>query len=246
MLQDRKCGVKVKNIMRLIQTCMFAVHVCQAEANTPLNNGSSLARSGQQSRITQEAKGRMASAVEVMSGVEIVVLICGLVYLCQQVAKATGVLVKRCARKKEVEMVYVHYGRSVYHKKTCVWYCPPPKTRSLSIDDAQQQGFRSCWRCHPEDKPKNRAPELALSTASNYEEICGKLCVWCGDGICSRRKESHMNCACTECIRDYAEAMWRAWYDENEAADTQEASYDQTQPDDIDDATWERMTLAAS
>ena len=30
-------------------------------------------------------------------------------------------------------------------------------------------------RCHPEDKPKDRAPELALSTTSNYEEICGNV-----------------------------------------------------------------------
>ena len=53
-----------------------------------------------------------------------------------------------------------------------------------------------------------------------------------------------MNCSCTECIRDYAEAMWREWYDGNEETYVPEASYDQTQPDDLDDATWERMTLA--
>ena len=229
---------------RLIQTCMVVAQVCQAEADASIYNGSSLAQVGQPSRVAPSAIEPMTSALEVMSIMEIVMVICGLVYLVQQIAKAAGMLIKRCTRKKEVEMVYVHYGRSVYHKKTFMWYCPPPKTRPPSIEDAHQQGFRSCWRCHPEDKPKKRAPELALTTASNYEEIRGKLCVWCGDGVCSRRKESHMNCACTECIRDYAEAMWRAWYDVDEMADAQEATYDQTQPDDIDDTTWERMTLA--
>ena len=241
--------VRMKDCMHAIQTFMLVVQVCQVGASTPVIDDA-LAQSGPgssfgqvQKEEEQEQKEEMANVVEVMSGVEIVMLICGMVYLCQQTAKMVNMCVIKC-KKRKGELVYVHHGRSVYHKRTCVWFSPPPRTREPYKDDAQQQGFRSCWRCHPEDKPKQRAPELALSSASNVEEICGKLCIWCGDGICSRRKESHMNCSCTECMRDYAEAMWREWYDGNEKTYVPEASYDQTQPDDIDDATWERMTLA--
>ena len=143
----------------------------------------------------QEQKEKMANAVEVMSGVEIVMLICGMVYLCQQAMKMINACIKKCKKKQvEVEIVYVHRGRSVFHRKQCMWYCPPPKTKEMTNEEAWKQGYRSCWRCHPEDKPQHRVPELALTSASNYEEICGKLCVWCGNGICSRKKESHMNC----------------------------------------------------
>ena len=240
--------VRMKDLMHAIQAAMLVMQVCQVGANSPIADDI-LAQTGQSNRIgpvreeeKQEQEKEMAIAVEVLSVVEIVMLICGMVYLVQQAVKMCNICVAKC-RKRNAVLVYIHPGRSIYHKTTCMWFSPP-KTRELSLEDAHQQGFRSCWRCHPEDKPKSRAPELALSTARDVDTICGRLCVWCGDGICSRRKESHMNCSCTECIRDIAEAMWREWYDVNETTYMPEASYDQTQPDDIDDATWERMTLA--
>ncbi|CAE7923973.1 unnamed protein product, partial [Symbiodinium necroappetens] len=45
-------------------------------------------------------------------------------------------------------------------------------------------------------------------------------------------------------VRKEEKAMWREWYDVDETTEMPEASYDQTQPDEIDDATWQRMTLA--
>ena len=40
------------------------------------------------------------------------------------------------------------------------------------------------------------------------ERLCGQPCVWCEEGLCSRVKPGHLNCACTKCIRDHAEASW--------------------------------------
>ena len=134
--------------------------------------------------------------------------------------KAIRVSLKRCKRRQvEIEMVYVHRGRKVFHLKSCMWYCPPPKTMEMTKEEAWNQGFRSCWRCHPEDRPTK---EATRGSRFKYARPRREYAVSDVHGVtkepASRQKEVHVHCACAECIRDHAEAVWRSWYDYSEEA----------------------------
>ena len=203
------------------------------------------------SRFSQEvstgerklSEGKMLNAVELASGVEIFLLVCGLVYVFQQIMKAIRVSLKKCKRKQvEIEMVYVHRGRKVFHLKSCMWYCAPPKTMEMTKDEALNQGFRSCWRCHPEDRPQKKSQEVVGSNTQGRGGICGQRCMWCDEGTCSRQKEVHVHCACTECIRDHAEAVWRSWYDCNKEAWYED--YEEQEEEDqqeTSEASWQQV-----
>ena len=120
--------VRMKDFMHAMQAVMLVMQVCQVGADSPIADDV-LAQTGQSISISpvREEEKEMANAVEVMSIVEIVMLICGMVYLVQQVVKMCTVCVTKC-RKRNAVLVYIHPGRSVYHKTTCMWYSPPPKT----------------------------------------------------------------------------------------------------------------------
>ena len=92
----------------------------------------------------------------------------------------------------------------MFHLKSCMWYCPPPKTMEMTKEEAWNQGFRSCWKCHPEDRPQEKPQEAVGSNMQGRGGICGQRCTWCDEGTCSRQKEVHVHCACTEGIRDHA------------------------------------------
>ena len=44
-------------------------------------------------------------------------------------------------------------------------------------------------------------------------EVCSKVCYWCEQCKCSRKKVGHVWCSCESCIREYAAEKWRATYD---------------------------------
>ena len=240
---------QVKNTLRAVQGLVLVAHVCKVGASAPDDANIVLAQEPA-SKFSQEvstserklSEGRMLSAVELASGVEIFLLVCGLVYVFQQIMKAIRVSLKKCKRKQvEIEMVYVHRGRKVFHLKSCMWYCPPPKTMEMTKEEAWNQGFRSCWRCHPEDRPQKKPQETVGSNTQDRGGICGQRCTWCDEGTCSRQKEVHVHCACTECIRDHAEAVWRSWYDCSEEAWYEDYEEQEEDQQETSEASWQQV-----
>ena len=241
---------KVRNTLRAVQGLVLVAHVCKVGASAPDDANIVLAQEPA-SKFSQEvstgerklSEGRMLSAVELASGVEIFLLVCGLVYVFKQITKAIRVSLKKCKRKQvEIEMVYIHRGRKVFHLKSCMWYCAPPKTMEMTKEEALNQGFRSCWRCHPEDRPQKKPQEAVGSNTQGRGGICGQRCMWCDEGTCSRQKEVHVHCACTECIRDHAEAVWRSWYDCNKEAWYED--YEEQEEEDqqeTSEASWQQV-----
>ena len=177
-------GEKVKNTLRAVQGLVLVAHVCKVRASAPDDVNIVLAQEPA-SRFSQEvstgerklSEGKMLNAVELASGVEIFLLVCGLVYVFQQIMKAIRVSLKGCKRRQvEIDMVYAHRGRKVFHLKSCMWCCPPPKTMEMTKEEAWNQGFRSCWKCHPEDRPQKKPQEAVGSNTQGRGGICGQRC----------------------------------------------------------------------
>ncbi|OLP76193.1 hypothetical protein AK812_SmicGene43904 [Symbiodinium microadriaticum] len=116
--------VRMKDCMHAIQTFMLVVQVCQVGASTPVIDDA-LAQSGPgssfgqvQKEEEQEQKEEMANVVEVMSGVEIVMLICGMVYLCQQTAKMVNMCVIKCKKRHMMNMFVKASVKLMKYKRT--------------------------------------------------------------------------------------------------------------------------------
>ena len=115
----------------------------------------------------------------------------------------------------------------IFHRTTCSYV--QGKARNgyfihLEYDTAVDQGYRPCYRCFPEakkviqyeaeDEGWELASEGSVRSVENPEgEGCRKKCSWCKVKNCTRKKQDHVHCSCTECIQKYAEELWRAQYD---------------------------------
>ncbi|CAE7234759.1 unnamed protein product [Symbiodinium microadriaticum] len=129
---------------------------------------------------------------------------------------------------------------------------PPEKAKQASDDEAASDPTSSSEDSE-EDKDKESQPSKPEATVEEKKEELRKILQTRTDKMVAEQMQEEeedpqmMQAKFTEqreTIGDFEKAMWRAWYDVDEMADAQEATYDQTQPDDIDDTTWERMTLA--
>ena len=105
----------------------------------------------------------------------------------------------------------------VFHRTTCRYVQGEARNGyfiHLDREVALERGYRACFVCFPESRRTWKQGSLeeteAESTASGS---CAQVCSWCQERVCTRNKPGHQNCACSECIREYAEIQWRKNYD---------------------------------
>ena len=51
---------------------------------------------------------------------------------------------------------------------------------------------------------------------------CNRVCYWCEQRPCTRKKVGHVWCSCENCIQEYATERWRATYDQDPEGATNE------------------------
>ena len=131
------------------------------------------------------------------------------------------------ARISAVGMVNVHSGsrNKVYHKESCRYVQGTPRTGAfsyLSTEDARKPGYRPCYVCWPESRRtvygkragrgRNKMDkDLVVSSSDESWEVaeeensgCNRVCYWCEQRPCTRKKVGHVWCSCENCIQEYA------------------------------------------
>ena len=211
---------QVKDLIRLIQ--VFSVIKPTTAAWTEGE-----ACSGQKSSSTDAMEDAKYSKFEVTMLVMMVLLVLPHVWtMVQKIRRVWASLVA-------VGMVKIHSQsrNRVFHKESCRYVQGVPRTESflyMAEETARQQGYRPCDICWPEARPtRMRATpeeesmddgEWELTEEENAPQgNCTQMCSWCQEKVCSRNKIGHQNCACSECIREYAENQWRKNYDQSPA-----------------------------
>eukprot|EP00439_Symbiodinium_sp_Y106_P074681 s5040_g14.t1 len=156
---------------------------------------------------------------------EVVMLIAVILLIAPHVLEALKKLGKIYARMSAVGMVKVHSG-SRSHKESCRYVQGTPRTGTfhyLSTEDAREQGYRPCYVCWPETRRRvvyaintgrgRNKMDKDLGASSSDEswevteeenEVCNKVCYWCEQRKCSRKKVGHVWCSCEYYIREYA------------------------------------------
>ena len=217
-LKEYVSSNQVKDLIRLIQ--VFSVI---KPATAVWNEGED--SSVQKSSSTDAMEEARCSKFEVTMLVMMVLLV--LPHAWTVVQKIRRVWTKLVA----VGMVKIHSQsrNRIFHKPSCRYVQGEPRVGSflyLAEETARGQGYRPCYICYPEARPgKHRAEEeeevdygeweLTEEEECTTSGSCTQVCAWCQERVCSRNKVGHQNCACSECIREYAEVQWRKNYDQS-------------------------------
>ena len=177
---------------------------------------------------------------------EVVMLIAVVLLIAPHALNAVKKLGRIYARISAVGVVTVHSGSrsKVYHKESCRYVQGTPRTGAfsyLSTEDARKQGYRPCYVCWPESRQRTvygksvgrgrnkMGKDLVVSSSDESWEVteeenagCNRVCYWCEQRPCARKKVGHVWCSCESCIREYATERWRATYDRNPEGETNE------------------------
>ena len=150
---------------------------------------------------------------------EVAMLIAVILLIAPHVLEAVKKLGKIYARMSAVGMVKVHSGsrNKVYRKESCRYVQGTPRTGTfnyLSTEDAREQGYRPCYVCWPESRRRvvygssagrgrNKMDKDVVSSSDESWEVteeeneaCNKVCYWCEQRKCSRKKVGHVWCSC--------------------------------------------------
>ena len=224
-LKEYVGGNPVKNLIRLIQ--VFSVI---RPSTASWIKGSPVAVE------TGEASGN-SHTMERLDITYILLVIAVAVLIVPRILEAWKRITKLIARMSTVGMVKIHSGsrNKVFHKETCRYVQGQPRTGMfyyLSSEEAREQGYRPCYICWPETPRKvvsgssfgrgrnKMDKDLVVSSSDESwevteeeNEVCSKVCYWCEQRKCSRKKVGHVWCSCESCIREYAAEKWRATYD---------------------------------
>ena len=113
----------------------------------------------------------------------------------------------------------------VFHRTTCRYVQGEARNGyfiHLDREVALERGYRACFVCFPESRKTWKQGSLEevddgewelTEAESTTNGSCAQVCSWCQERVCTRNKPGHQNCACSECMREYAEIQWRNNYD---------------------------------
>ena len=206
-LKEYVGGNQVKNLIRLIQ--VFSVI---RPSTASWIKGSPVAVE------TGEASGN-SHTMERLDITYILLVIAVAVLIVPRILEAWKRITKLIARMSTVGMVKIHSGsrNKVFHKETCRYVQGQPRTGMfyyLSSEEAREQGYRPCYTCWPETRRKvvsgssfgrgrnKMDKDLVVSSSDESwevteeeNEVCSKVCYWCEQRKCSRKKVGHVWCS---------------------------------------------------